>query len=368
MIEIRQLNKKALLEYIHSPHFRQGDDIPITVHRALSQINNPRLHEKDVILLLAYNNDILLGYLGILPDFMFLRNGTTLNIGWLSCFWVSEHARGKGIGSQLMKQALDLYNNNILSADYVPLTKKVYDKSKQFADRPYSIRGIRFYIKSDLYTILPPKKVMFSRIKWLLKAVDFIANLILDFRVRFFQVDRSQFHIEYVDQIDDEINDFIISRQGKQLFKREKEDLNWIINNPWVLSAPHVDTLNKRYHFSSTAEYFDFHSIKIKDTAEKMIGLMIFSQRNGALKLPYFYHDNCLDIIVNVLNFHIIKWKIKTFTTFHPELVLSLKESKTPALFTRELLRNYMVSSVIKNEIFDSDIEIQDGDGDCCFT
>lgn len=368
MIEIKTLDKKLLLEYINSVHFGKEHDIPITIHRALSQVKNPRLDEGDVILLLALDNGNLVGYLGILPDTIFFEKKDPVKIGWLSSLWVLQHARGKGISFELITKSLELWNNKILSADFVPYTKNIYDKTKQFIDKPYSKKGIRLYIKSDLFTILPPKNELFSKLKWLLAAIDFCANSILNILLRFFKVDVSQLYFEYINQIDDEVNDFILTKQEKQLFKRNEEDLNWIIKNPWILSANQKDNLNKKYHFSSTAKSFNFHSLKIRNSAKEMTGFMIFSRKDNTLKLPYFYHDNCIDSIINVLNYHIIKWNINTFTCFHPELVQGLKDKKNPAIFKRELERNYMVSSVFKDEIINSDIEIQDGDGDCCFT
>ena len=78
MIDIRLLNKKHLNEYINSDIFADQDNIPISKHRALSHFNNPRLDEDDIILLLAYENDRMIGYLGVLPDKIFFSNN--LNI------------------------------------------------------------------------------------------------------------------------------------------------------------------------------------------------------------------------------------------------------------------------------------------------
>lgn len=368
MIEIKQLNKKRLLEYIHSPHFGAGNDIPITVHRALSQSVNPRLDEEDIILLLALDDGDLVGYLGILPDLIFLPNRGPIKMGWLSCLWVSPRARGKGIGNQLINESLALWNKNILSADYVPATKTLYDRTKQFGEKPYSREGIRLYIKSDLQHILPPKKTIFNRLKWLLQAFDSGVNLLLNLRLKFFKENLSHIRIDYIHHIDKEVNDFILSKQERQLFKRSQGDLNWVIQNPWILSADKKDDLNKKYYFSSTAKLFHFSTLVIRNSNNKIIAFLIFARRDTTLKLPYLYHDNCMDIVIKVINHHLIEWNIRTFTTFHPELTQHLSAQKTLAIHTRALERNYMISSTLKDSIFDAEMEIQDGDGDCGFT
>lgn len=368
MIEIKQLNKKLLLEYINSVHFGTGNDIPISFHRAHSQVKNPRLDEEDIILLLAFDEGNLIGYLGILPDTIFLKDREPIKIGWLSCIWVSQHARGKGISMKLVFKSLELWNNKILLTEYVPSIKIIYDRTNQFVNKPFSKKGIRLYIKFDLYNILPPKSVIFFRLKWLLKAIDFCTNGLLNIRSKFFKADLSHVHFEYIDHIDDELNDFIVRKQDRQLFKRSKDDLNWIIQNPWILSSIKKDDLNKKYYFSSTAKSFNFYSLIIRNSDNKLIAFMIFAKRDNALKLPYLYHDNCLDKIVNVINYHLIKWNIRTFTSFHSDLAQKLKCKKTPAIYRKEIIRNYMISSIFKDEIFNSDFEIQDGDGDCSFT
>lgn len=368
MIEIKQLNKKRLLEYIHSPHFGAGNDIPITVHRALSQSVNPRLDEEDIILLLALDDGDLVGYLGILPDLIFLPNRTSIKMGWLSCLWVSPRARGKGIGIKLINESLLLWNHNILSADYVPATKTQYDRTHQFAEMPYSQKGIRLYIKSDLQHILPPKKPIFNKFKWLFKVIDYSANGLLNLRLKLYKEDLSHVRIEYIDHIDEEVSDFMISKQKRQLFKRSQDELNWIIQNPWILSAEKKDDLNKKYYFSSIAKTFHFSALAIRNSNHKIIAFLILARRDTTLKIPYLYHDDCIDTVIQVINHHIIEWNIRTFTTFHSELTYRLVTSKTPAIHTRNLERNYMVSASLKDAIFDADLEIQDGDGDCSFT
>jgi len=61
-------------------------------------------------------------------------------------------------------------------------------------------------------------------------------------------------------------------------------------------------------------------------------------------------------------------FKIKTFTTFHAEIVHGLRNRKTPALGKRKIERKYIISSIYEEDLFGRDIEIQDGDADCSFT
>jgi len=90
MIRIEILNKIQLKGYIDSPDFYHSDFVPISKHRAISHINNPRAGDDDILLLLAYEGDKLVGYLGVLPDFIYIDEKPN-KIGWLSCIYVEAN-------------------------------------------------------------------------------------------------------------------------------------------------------------------------------------------------------------------------------------------------------------------------------------
>jgi hypothetical protein len=368
MIEIKALNRKLLLEYIDSYEYKNGSNIPISIHRAISQTKNPAIDDEDILLLLAINDTILVGYLGILPVIISFRTGKKVKIGWLSSLWVSPNFRGTDISNKLIKQAFQLYNKNILLSDFVPKTKKTYDKTKLFENKPLSKDGIRLYIQSDLQTILPPKKAYYAKIIWVLQFLDLCINSLIYFRFIFSKINNSQSHFEYITSIDDETEHFIANNQVDNLFKRSKENLDWIFHNPWVISAPQKDNFNSKYYFSSTAQNFEYHSVKIRNSDGNIIAFMILAKRNGNLKIPFLYHNNCINAVIESINQHILTWKIKTFSTFHPELTQGLFQCKTPAFYKRKIKREYLTTLNGENSIVNITLEFQDGDGDCCFT
>jgi len=368
MIDIKALNRKLLLEYIDSHEYKNGPNIPITIHRAISQTKNPAIDDKNILLLLAVNDTILVGYLGILPVTMSFKTGKTVKTGWLSCLWVLPNFRGKGISNKLINEAFQLYNKNILLSDFVPKTKKTYDRTKLFGNKTLSKDGIRLYIQSDLQTILPPKKAYFAKVIWLLQFIDLCINCLISVRFIFSKTNNSLSHFEYITSIDDETMNFIAKHQDDNLFKQNNENLDWILHNPWIISAPQKDRFNSKYYFSSTAKNFEYHPIKIKNSDGNLIAFMILSKRDGNLKIPFLYHNNCINAVITIINQHIITWNIKTFSTFHSELTQGLFQSKTPAFYKRKIKREYLTTLNEENQIANIALEFQDGDGDCCFT
>ncbi len=365
MIKIRQLNKRLLYDYIYSEEYSKLKYIPITKHRALSHINNPRANDEDVLLLLAYENTQLVGYLGILPDQIFYNNKFE-KCGWLSCLWIDSEHRGKKIAFQLVKKSIEVWNERILMTEFTAPAKKLYDKTNNFLKLEEK-KGIRLYVRFNLLTILPPKKDIFKRVKFLLKTFDFISNSLFDFRFYFLSNNLTNIQLEYINHIDREIDEFIKHKQQKQLFRRRADELNWIIKNPWILSSPTKDIISKKYHFTSLEKLFEFVPVKVFNKYNELIAFIIFAKRNEDLKIPYCYGDD-LEAIIKVINYHLVKWRVKTFTTFNEEIVSNLKSSSTTSLFKKEIKRNYIISSSFDTNLLEKNFRIQDGDADCSFT
>ena len=367
MIEYKIFNKNSLLKYINSDQFDLGIDIPITKHRAISQCHNPRLDDEDIILIIALENGILVGYLGALPDLIYYQEKKPEKIACLTCLWVSSNVRGRSVSTELLKIAMEHWSKKLFLGDYVPFTKKIYDRTGDFLIQPYKKQGVRLYVLSDLQTILPPKKPIFEKCKSLLKMIDASLNVLLRIKHKFSKGNHQNLTFEYDDVIDEESGHFIEQRQQNQLFRREKAELNWMIKYPWVLSSDSKDELNSKYYFSSTAKSFSYRVVKIRNLDNNLIGLLIFSIRDFNLKLPYLYHDQNLDDIVTAINYHIIKWQIKTFTTYDEDLARRILHLKSPAFHKRVVTRNYLLSKDLDTTTF-FHMKMQDGDGDCGFT
>ena len=367
MIQIKGLNKQALREFITSGAMEAMPFWPITPHRAFSQIENPRVSDKDILLLLAYEGDEMVGYLGVLPDWIYLKNGNRSKCGWLSCMWINPHFRGKGISYKLVNSALENWNNNILVTEFTKPAKGLYDKIGVFEDLA-KITGIRLYRRFDLTKILPPKKKLYQRLKPLWKFADLICNIFCDFRFLFYKPKLNKIKIEYQKLMDQQDSDLVLKRNVLELFKRDKIDHDWIMNNSWILSDPKNSNAFSKYYFSAVAKDFSFYGVKISDITGRLIGFLMFSKRDFSLKIPYAYFDSrYTEKIAEVVNFHLSKWRINTLTLFNKDLVKYYKNRRSGFLFKKDINRHYIVNKQLAVHL-PNVFEIQDGDGDAAFT
>lgn len=367
-MEIISLNKTDLLAYVNSPSFSKERNLPISFHRAVSHAKNPRANANDIVLFLAKEKAELIGYFGVLPDLFFAPKQPIVKVGWVSCIWVKDSHRGKGVTADLFREAHFKWNGNLLLTDYVPATKKMYDATGFFIQRPLVKKGVRLYLKSDLQNILPAKTNLVKQESGLLKAIDKAGNSILSSYQSNFKYPIDHLNLEEVNEVDDEIENFILHQNGKDYFQRKKRELNWILAEPWVLENDEKKELHKRYYFSSSDHVFKNYLYKLKDDQGKLKAFFFFTNRNEVIKLPYFYAKGLVKDEITVILHFLQKWNAKVFTSFHPKLVSGLMEQKTMAFHKKEIDRNFLIDKQLSKMMTHPNLFIQDGDGDAVFT
>lgn len=367
-MEIKSLTAAQLKQFIFSEEYETMPDIPISRHRALSQINNPRVSGSDVLLLLAYEKNNLLGYLGMLPDKIFL-NEKEIKATWLSCLWIHPDARGRGAAKKLLEKSFEVSDGKILATEFTPDAQKLYDDSEKFNDLKIS-KGVRGYLRFNLYELLPKKFSVLRNFILPLKAFDFLFNIFNSVRLLFFRYKITEHEIIFVNEIDEQIGMFIGKHNQKNFFQREKEELNWINKFPWIIPASAHDQFSRRYHFSYWEKRFEFLNVVLYDKKNNVTGYMMLSIRGNNLQVPYFYCEkvSVSDAAKFIFNLMLDK-KLNMITVFHSELAEYIQRNPSPFFLKRKMKRHYLISKNFADEMKSvNEIEFQDGDGDCAFT
>ena len=366
---IKELTPTGLEAYIDSEEFLSSEVIAITRHRAFSQINNPKVAANDILLFMAYSDEELVGYLGVLADSIHL-NGEEHKVGWLSCIWTSEKMRGKGVAKQLLSAALKSWNNKILATEFTDAAKALYDRSGEFMDLTI-LCGRRGYLRFNLHELLPPKGFP-NMLAGTLAVSDFAMNIFNTARLLFWKatIDIGHLDLEYIDEIDQETADLIQERNSAELTARNTEELNWINNYPWVLSAPENDPDAERYQFTSSESVFETLNIKLKNKGGELIAFVMLVIRGKNLKIPYCYFNEehtseILKVICNLM----FERGLNMVTTYNSAISNYFQKHRSPFIFSKEMKRSYLITKKLGQYLADeSSIKIQDGSGDCAFT
>jgi len=365
-MKFKEIKIKDLDEFIKSEWFLTSSDLPITTHRAISQIKNPRALSNDICLILALNDkNELLGYIGILSD-NFHEKAT--HFGWLSCWWVHPQ-KGNRVGFSLFLQALIAWNNQFVITDFTPQIKNIIERTRMFEFTPTQY-GIRGFLGFNFFEILPRKFPLLAKTKSILKFIDFSFNGILKLRnlylKKVYQTENINISIE--ENIDSEIAKFISKHQQKEYFGRNADDLNWILNNNWVLENNKLaQNEAKKYYFSSSDSVFKYHLLALRKS-KKLFAFAILRQRKLSFTLPYIYSETGFESEVMQCIYHyLLKFNATDFTIFNKQFVKISEKQKHPFLYTRKIPKDFALTNEMAQNI-DTEKYLQDGDGDYVFT
>jgi GNAT superfamily N-acetyltransferase len=317
---------------------------------------------------LAYIDNKMVGYIGVLPDFIFLDDKPE-KIFWISGYWVHQDYRGKKIAQTLLKNCIEDCNYRAIYTNYSPYSKRAFDKSGHFIDLKKN-KGIRLYIRSDLQTILPPKKTIYQRNKSLLKIIDWKINIILDLRLFFKKVDIDLTKYKFVTEIDFEMEQFINQKTTNYIFQRGANELKWIIDFPWIKDIElDIDNTKNRYNFSSFSNDFSNIIFKLYNSENQIAAVVFLTKRDSILNIPYlFCNAEVFPEIERIINFLIKTQKISTFTCYNEEFANYLQKNNTFAIAKKSISRHYVITKFFEDRIIFENTNIQDGDGDCVFT
>lgn len=360
MIHLRTLNKRQLEEFVSSGEYKKYDFLPITRHRAVSHGKNPKADDHQTLLILAFEDDQLAGYLGCLPDEFLTEGGETIAYAWLSTLFVSNRFRGKRIAQNLLNKAFDEYQGNIAITEFTKEAESLYNKTGVFRYIQPK-QGERYYFRTDLAQVIPAKKPYSKPLQPVFRLADLVINAGISLK-NFFK-GKPDFRFEILDTIDEE------SRLFMKHFKsnRSTGDINRMIDNPWVLEGR---TPEEAYLFSSYSRQFRYYWIKIFNENNELEICSLLLLRDRHLKIPYVFSASSTDRFVDFLSYFIIKNKVITLTSYQTAVNSRMSTVKGfPAIHQRKIERRYMFhQNLISNlpEYFDPGF--QDGDGDCMMT
>lgn len=358
MITLKTLKRKELEDFISSGAFKQYDFLPITKHRALSHMKNPKATDEDTLLILAFDEEKLIGYVGCFPD-CFVIDGKQIRYAWLSTLYVNPEYRKKRPAKALLKKVFEEYEGRIAITEFTKEAEALYNIMGVF-EYVFPKEGKRYYFKTDAAKMIPEKKPETKALKPLFQTLDVAANLLVS--IKNLPIKKPDFKYEILYRIDKESADFINEFSGV----RNADEINTFIDQPWVLEGKK----DEKYFFSSFAGTFKYFWIKIFDQNNTFKACILLQLRDGYLKIPYLFSNTDLDEVVRFLNYFIVSNKIKAFTSYQTQLNKAIQQSKAFShIYERDFNREYLFHKDLL-ELLPKDFNpnYQDGDGDCMMT
>lgn len=362
MITISKLTVKELAIFINDTALADRDILPISRMRAMSFMANPRADSSDVVMYLAYDFDKLVGYRTVLPDIAYIE-GVPTKIAWLSGAWVHSDYRRKGISFELLNAINDDWEQRIITSNFAPYAKKVYDKTHNFASIA-TVKGVRFYLRSIFLKTHSHGRYRFLTTCYTEKFINLL-NFSALFR-NFLTMPRGV-ELEYFVRPDSELSALFEESTGVTFTGRSRMEWNWILRFPWVMSAPLGDRVSSKYFFSTAVPAFNQYVIKVYKDGD-FIGMLHIQHSNSRLTVPYSHFDSeNAGIMARIVLLHAKKLRVAYITSYNPKLILGLKKHRLFFIAIANRRREYLATNYLANKLKDSTIQFCDGDGDCAF-
>ncbi len=164
---IKKIRVKELLEFCNSKMYADFVVKPISPLRALSYVNNPRSNPDNYVLYMLFNNNNIIAFRTVLPDYI---NGVMF--AWLSGVWVDNTHRGMKLSMSLFDEIFVDYNGKLAFTNYTGISEYNLLSTKKFAVVK-NRTGKHFYFYPDFKKDFPHHKVL-QKLPLLFLCRDFI--------------------------------------------------------------------------------------------------------------------------------------------------------------------------------------------------
>jgi hypothetical protein len=273
-----------------------------------------------------------------------------------------------GLASRLFNEAFKDWGHQLMYTNYAPESKAVYDKSARFALYREK-QGIRYHQRAASATLLGGRNAIFRNLKPVLNMTDRIINVWQDFRIGVSQkkLKPAFLHVEPVQSVDHASFDLMEQKNRLGFSLRDPDAFDWINDYPWIKTGEGKD---ERYFFSSIVPRYQKIHLKVWNDQGKLVGFMMLVVVGEKMTLPYVcLQDEAATAAGQILDHYLAAEKVSYITTFNPEVITLLENSKTPLLGRRRMYQKYFAThELIRQLPGGNSIFFQDGDGDVVFT
>lgn len=280
MPELKLYTVKDLREWQENNHPAEGlSERVIAPTRAWAIIHNPYVKDEDAIVAAIFEDGELAAYTASFPDML-----DSKRVWWASTLYCYPQFTGKGyglivVGSLMEAHEPELTYDRWAAKETVEIFnhfghQTTYTKRYHLSDGKIdtsSIKGKLAYCAQEIKKCLNP----WPRQK------------------------KANYTVQYANSIDDEAYAFIKLHKGSDLWLRELEMLNWIVNFPFVKGGVNETACE----FGEDAKVYEYLVAKVY-IEEKLQGVYVLRKHDEELCVVYLYYtyekrDVVFDSIIN---------------------------------------------------------------------
>ena len=299
---VRGLTKKMLKASIDENTYWNSGFAPITKSKAIWMINNPRIEDNDYCAVIASENNQILSFISLIPDFLNLKNNTYKKMYWMVSWWVNPKVEKTVIGTYTFYEALKLTNNKIVIKSYAEHIDSFYKKM------PFTTIASRY--RYTLFLSLDPSMLIgkfkfLKPVKFIFNALDHAVYFIINnlFNKQKLKKSTANLKYEYLNNIDESTWRFMEPLCKNDLILKTKDYVNWMLDGKQFTQIP----VSKKFSYKTieigTSNNIYLHNMKILKE-NKAIGFLSYIINYNEFNVKYFLvekeedYDECVDALI----------------------------------------------------------------------
>ena len=296
MPELKLYTVAELRDWLMNNHAAEGlNEQVIAPTRAWAIIHNPYVKDDDAIVAAIFEDGQLAAYTASFPDMLDGKR-----VWWASTLYCYPKFTGKGYGLIVVGSLIEAHETD-LTYDRWAANETV----EIFNHFGYQTTYTKRYHFGD-------KKIDTSTTKG--KFADCVQELNKCLHPWPKQT-KANYTIQYAECIDDEAYAFMKAHRGTDLWLREKEMLNWIIQYPFYKSRESIDDRREKCFFEDDAKVYEYKVAKVY-VNEELQGVYVLRLHDDELSVVYLYYtEEKNDVVFDAIIDNIIANRPKSFVT-----------------------------------------------------
>lgn len=340
MPELKLYTVKDLREWLTNNHPAAGlSERVIAPTRAWAIIHNPYVKEDDAIVAAIFEDGELAAYTASFPDMLDEKR-----IWWASTLYCYSQFTGKGYGLIVVGSLMEAHEPDL-----------TYDRwgAKEtieiFNHLGYQTTYTKRYHLSD-------RKIDANNLKG---KMAYCVQVIQKSLHPWPKASRANYTVQYTDSIDDEAYAFMKAHKSNDLWLREKDMLNWIVEYPFYECGKRKAEGGKCI-FGDEARTYEYKVAKVY-VDEQLQGVYVLRLHDDELSVVYLYYTyEKRDVVFDSIIDQIIAIHPKSFVTENENLFERVREC---LYFPKNEVEQVSLSLPDNNQDL-ANFTLQLGDGD----
>jgi len=353
-----QVTKSVLREALKDNlYWKNTRVVPFSKNKAHWLLDNSRIEENDLCAVLGYENDELVSFVYMVPDWLNTDQGSK-KVYWCRRWWIIDKYRDSVLATYTMNEAVSAVNNQVLIKYLGREVVEFYKKQPYVNFSPRTRCIILFSVNVDLLVAKVNKLTSFKKLLKPLGSMSLsLMNALNSLKVK---GNIKDVECNYSSTIDDSIWNFISETCEKDIIPKSKEYINWQLSEEQYTQTTELNKLPYNCLIASISN--DIYPITFSILKEgKIIGFVSYLVRNKEFEIKYFITlEECLDKCLDVLMHHFIKANTDTLLTENDTLGKYLQE-KYHSVYINKRELNALAHKDIDFDFTNSKIYDRDG-------